>query len=182
MRILITGGAGFIGSNLIEHWLPQGHEIFVIDNFATGKCEVVPEVPGLAVKEGSIVDQALVDACFAQFQPEGVIHAAAAYLLAPRILGRTEAGLAAAGTVEATEVQLGFQSAGRIESLGPREGERVKAGAVMGQLDRAEMLARRGQAQAQLASAQAVLRELQSGFRSEEVALTRSRSRPTPSP
>ncbi|MBL8421059.1 MAG: NAD-dependent epimerase/dehydratase family protein, partial [Dechloromonas sp.] len=64
---------------LIEHWLPQGHEIFVIDNFATGKREVVPEVPGLAVKEGSIVDQALVDACFAQFQPEVVIHAAAAY-------------------------------------------------------------------------------------------------------
>ncbi len=79
MRILITGGAGCLGSNLIEHWLPQGHEIFVIDNFATGKREVVPEVPGLAVKEGSIVDQALVDACFAQFQPEVVIHAAAAY-------------------------------------------------------------------------------------------------------
>ena len=32
MRILITGGAGCLGSNLIEHWLPQGHEIFVIDN------------------------------------------------------------------------------------------------------------------------------------------------------
>lgn len=79
MRILITGGAGCLGSNLIEHWLPQGHEIFVIDNFATGKCEVVPEVPGLIVKEGSIVDQELVDACFAQFQPDVVIHSAAAY-------------------------------------------------------------------------------------------------------
>jgi UDP-glucose 4-epimerase len=79
MRILITGGAGCLGSNLIEHWLPEGHEIFVIDSFATGKREVVPEIPGLAVKEGSIVDQALVDACFAQFQPEVVIHAAAAY-------------------------------------------------------------------------------------------------------
>jgi UDP-glucose 4-epimerase len=79
MRILITGGAGCLGSNLIEHWLPQGHEIFVIDNFATGKREVVPEVPGLTVKEGSIVDLALVDACFANFQPEVVIHAAAAY-------------------------------------------------------------------------------------------------------
>ncbi|PKO28418.1 MAG: nucleotide sugar epimerase [Betaproteobacteria bacterium HGW-Betaproteobacteria-5] len=79
MRILITGGAGCLGSNLIEHWLPQGHEIFVIDNFATGKREVVPEVPGLTVKEGSIVDQELVDACFAQFQPDVVIHSAAAY-------------------------------------------------------------------------------------------------------
>ena len=79
MRILITGGAGCLGSNLIEHWLPQDHEILVIDNFATGKREVVPEIPGLTVREGSIVDEALVNACFAGFLPEVVIHAAAAY-------------------------------------------------------------------------------------------------------
>ncbi|MBF8176666.1 NAD-dependent epimerase/dehydratase family protein [Herminiimonas contaminans] len=79
MRILITGGAGCLGSNLIEHWLPQGHEIYVIDNFATGKREVVPEVPGLTVKEGSITDPALVEACFQQFKPELVVHSAAAY-------------------------------------------------------------------------------------------------------
>ena len=79
MRILITGGAGCLGSNLIEHWLPQGHEILVLDNFATGKREVVPEVPGLTVREGSIVDESLVNASFAGFLPEVVIHAAAAY-------------------------------------------------------------------------------------------------------
>ena len=79
MRILITGGAGCLGSNLIEHWLPQGHEILVIDNFATGKREVVPEMPGLTVREGSIVNEDLVKACFAGFLPEVVIHAAAAY-------------------------------------------------------------------------------------------------------
>ncbi|MCG2576257.1 NAD-dependent epimerase/dehydratase family protein [Dechloromonas sp. XY25] len=79
MRILITGGAGCLGSNLIEYWLPQGHQIFVIDNFATGKREVVPEVEGLTVKEGSIADEALVNQCFSQFKPDVVIHAAAAY-------------------------------------------------------------------------------------------------------
>lgn len=79
MRILITGGAGCLGSNLIEHWLPQGHQIFVIDNFATGKPEVVPQVNGLAVREGSIADAALVEECFAAFKPEAVVHAAAAY-------------------------------------------------------------------------------------------------------
>lgn len=79
MKILITGGAGCLGSNLIEHWLPQGHEIFVMDNFATGKREVVPAVPGLTVQEGSIVDQALVEEFFSFFQPEVVVHAAAAY-------------------------------------------------------------------------------------------------------
>jgi len=79
MRILITGGAGCLGSNLIEHWLPQGQEIFVIDNFATGKREVVPVVKGLTVREGSIVDEVLVNECFSAFKPEVVIHAAAAY-------------------------------------------------------------------------------------------------------
>lgn len=79
MRILITGGAGCLGSNLIEHWLPQGHEIFVIDNFATGKREVVPEVKGLTVKEASIADETIVNECFAAFKPDVVVHSAAAY-------------------------------------------------------------------------------------------------------
>src|SRR5690606_6081968 len=35
-KILITGGAGFIGSNLVEHFLGQGHQVVVLDNFATG--------------------------------------------------------------------------------------------------------------------------------------------------
>lgn len=79
MRILITGGAGCLGSNLIEHWLPRGHEIFVIDNFATGKRELVPDVSGLRVVEGSVADQHRVEACFSEFLPELVIHSAAAY-------------------------------------------------------------------------------------------------------
>ena len=79
MRILITGGAGCLGSNLIEHWLPQGHEIFVIDNFVTGKREVVPSVDGLSLEEGTITDESLVEKVFSFFKPEVVVHAAAAY-------------------------------------------------------------------------------------------------------
>jgi UDP-glucose 4-epimerase len=79
MKILITGGAGCLGSNLIEHWLPEGHEIFVIDNFATGKREVVPSVKGLTVVEGSVSDANLVNQCFEKFKPKVVIHSAAAY-------------------------------------------------------------------------------------------------------
>ena len=78
-RLLITGGAGCLGSNLIERYLPQGDEILVLDNFATGKREVVPPVKGLEVVEGSVADQALVDATFARFKPTHVIHSAAAY-------------------------------------------------------------------------------------------------------
>lgn len=79
MRMLITGGAGCLGSNLIEHWLPQGHEIAVLDNFATGKREVVPEVPGLTVVEGSVADAAAVERVFGDHVPDVVVHAAAAY-------------------------------------------------------------------------------------------------------
>ena len=79
MKILITGGAGCLGSNLVEHWLPRGHQLLVLDNFATGKREVVPPMLGLEVVEGTIVDAALVEATFRRFGPEIVIHSAAAY-------------------------------------------------------------------------------------------------------
>jgi len=79
VRLLITGGAGCLGSNLIEVYLPQGHEILVIDNFATGRREVLPDMPGLTLVEGSIADRELVETAFARFEPTHVIHSAAAY-------------------------------------------------------------------------------------------------------
>jgi nucleoside-diphosphate-sugar epimerase len=79
MRILITGGAGCLGSNLIERYIPKGCQILAIDNFATGKREVLPPVSGLEVVEGSIVSADLVRECFERFKPTHVIHSAAAY-------------------------------------------------------------------------------------------------------
>ncbi len=79
MRILITGGAGCLGSNLIEHWLPKGHDILVVDNFATGKREVVPSLARLSLLEGSVADRTLVDRAFETFRPTHVVHSAAAY-------------------------------------------------------------------------------------------------------
>lgn len=79
MRIAITGGAGCLGSNLIEHWLPRGNEILVVDNFATGKREVVPPTAGLTVIEATIADRAGLERAFGDFAPELVVHSAAAY-------------------------------------------------------------------------------------------------------
>ncbi len=79
MRLLITGGGGCLGSNLIEYYFPKCHDICVIDNFVTGKREVIPPQQGLMVVEGSIADADLVNRTFEAFQPTHVIHSAASY-------------------------------------------------------------------------------------------------------
>jgi len=78
------------------------------------------------------------------------------------------------GTVEATEVDLGFQVPGRIETVGVREGDRVAVGQELAWLDRTELEARLRAAQAQEAAARARLAELEDGFRPEEVAQGRA--------
>lgn len=79
MKILITGGAGCLGGNIIERYLPLGNEIMVIDNFSTGKREVVPQISGLHVVEGSVANDSLLNDLFKDFQPQVVIHSAASY-------------------------------------------------------------------------------------------------------
>ena len=59
MRILVTGGSGFIGSHLCRELLSNGHEVFVYDNFSTGKINNLStfiDSPKLHIIEGSILD------------------------------------------------------------------------------------------------------------------------------
>jgi HlyD family secretion protein len=85
--------------------------------------------------------------------------------------GRSNSGrVVASGTIEATESDLGFQTAGRIDSIMVREGDRVAVGDRLASLDRREVEARRAAAAAQLTAQQARLEELERGYRSEEVA------------
>jgi HlyD family secretion protein len=74
------------------------------------------------------------------------------------------------GTVEATEAELGFQVSGRIEQVRAHEGDEVKPGDELASLERSELLADRGVATAQIASAQALLSEYVAGSRQEEIA------------
>ena len=41
MKMLVTGGAGFIGSNLVDQLILEGNEVHVIDNFISGKKKIV---------------------------------------------------------------------------------------------------------------------------------------------
>ena len=79
MKVLITGGAGFIGSHLVDRLLAGGHQVCVIDNYATGRRDNLAAHPHLTVVEGTIADAGLVDKMFQQFRPEKVVHAAASY-------------------------------------------------------------------------------------------------------
>ena len=79
MKVLITGGAGFLGSHLAERMLAAGNEVLVIDNYETGRRDNLSPADGLEVVEGSIVDAAIVDEAFDRFKPEVVAHAAASY-------------------------------------------------------------------------------------------------------
>jgi len=66
MKYLVTGGAGFIGSHLVQTLLEQGHSVRVLDNFSTGKRENVEELARrfdanrLEVREGDVRDAACV--------------------------------------------------------------------------------------------------------------------------
>ncbi len=80
MRVLVTGGAGFIGSHLVDRLLARSDDVLVIDNYATGRRDNLPKAAsGLTVVEGDVADAGLVTATFDQFRPEAVVHAAASY-------------------------------------------------------------------------------------------------------
>jgi UDP-glucose 4-epimerase len=79
MKVLITGGAGFIGSHLVDRLLAAGAHVCVLDNYATGRRDNLVPHRNLQVREGSIVETALVDKAFQDFRPTHVVHAAASY-------------------------------------------------------------------------------------------------------
>ena len=79
MKVLITGGAGFVGSNLADRLLARGDEVLVIDNYATGRRDNLTPQDNLTIVEGTIADADLVNKLFDEFQPDKVVHAAASY-------------------------------------------------------------------------------------------------------
>jgi len=74
MRILITGGAGFIGSNVTDAFLAAGHDVAVVDDLSSGSADNID--PRARVYRVDIRDAAL-DGIFAEERPEVVCHHAA---------------------------------------------------------------------------------------------------------
>ena len=74
MRILVTGGAGFIGSHVVDGFRAKGHEVAVVDNLSAGNRANLD--PAIKLYENDIRDESLEDV-FKDFQPEIVDHHAA---------------------------------------------------------------------------------------------------------
>ena len=72
MRILVTGGAGYIGSIVTETLIAEGDEVIVFDNLSQGHRAAVH--PKARFVEGDLKDAAAVDALFDEFEPEAVMH------------------------------------------------------------------------------------------------------------
>ncbi len=74
MRIVVTGGAGFIGSHIVDAYIAEGHEVFVIDDFSTGAKQ---NLNGQAILYSlDILDPKLPD-LFSEISPDVLSHHAA---------------------------------------------------------------------------------------------------------
>ncbi|PYE82200.1 UDP-glucose 4-epimerase GalE [Pseudoroseicyclus aestuarii] len=79
MRVLVTGGAGYIGSHTLVELLGQGHDALVVDDFSNGSSVALERVRGLTnggleVEQADIRDAPRMEAILRAARPEAVIH------------------------------------------------------------------------------------------------------------
>lgn len=79
MRVLITGGAGFIGSHLADRLLERGDSVLVVDNYATGRRDNLKEHRNLEIVEDTIANKNKVFQLVENYKPDLIVHAAASY-------------------------------------------------------------------------------------------------------
>jgi dTDP-glucose 4,6-dehydratase len=81
MKLLVTGGAGFIGSAVVRQAIGQGHEVVNLDALTYAACldnvASVADAPGYSFVQGDIRDAALLETVFADHAPDAVMHLAA---------------------------------------------------------------------------------------------------------
>ena len=75
MRVLVTGGAGFIGSHVVEGAMAEGHTVSVLDNLSSGKRSNIPD--GVRLFEVDLRNRAAVLSVLSELRPEVVSHQAA---------------------------------------------------------------------------------------------------------
>ena len=74
MKVLVTGGAGFIGSHVVDRLLQEGHEIVVVDNLVTGKRKNVPKAVQFYKLD---IENTKLERIFRNERPSVIFHLAA---------------------------------------------------------------------------------------------------------
>jgi len=82
-RVLVTGGAGYIGSVVADQLLARGHDVVVLDDLSTGHRAAVPA--GATFVEGGIGDRTAVTALLARHPVDAIVHMAASALVAESV-------------------------------------------------------------------------------------------------
>jgi UDP-glucose 4-epimerase len=75
MKVIVTGGAGFIGSNLVDRLIKEGFDTYVIDNLSTGKQQFIN--PKAKFYKADILDIQEMELIFEEVKPKAVFHLAA---------------------------------------------------------------------------------------------------------
>ena len=106
MRALVTGGAGFIGSNLVDALLDRGDEVAVVDDLSTGRIENLEAARrrGIAFHECDITDAERLRTAFTGTRPDIVFHLAAQIDVRKSIEDPAwDAGINVGGTINVLE-------------------------------------------------------------------------------
>jgi UDP-glucose 4-epimerase len=78
-KILITGGAGFIGSHAAQMFNEKGFDVAILDNYCTGFHRNILRIPDVKIYEGDVNDFSFVEGAILSFLPNVVLHAAGSY-------------------------------------------------------------------------------------------------------
>lgn len=128
MRVLVTGGAGFIGSHVVDAYLEEGHEVLVIDDLSRGSSRNVDS--RAEFEELDVGNQHAIAGVFASFHPEVVNHHAAR--IDPRLsvsdpLGDERVNVAGTVNLLQASVEVGARAFVFASSGGAIYGEQADA-------------------------------------------------------
>src|ERR1700743_537697 len=146
MRTLVTGGAGFIGSNLVDALVARGDEVTVLDDLSTGRLVNLEGAlaAGARLAEVDIRDGAAVSADFAEARPQLVFHLAAQIDVRKSVEDPAfDAAVTVGGTANVLEAARGDRGQPRVLHLprrrALRRGRRQTAAATGVDADRAAL-------------------------------------------